>query len=233
MALLQVARRSFARVPVSGVWNRTIRSVNFTDGAQMCYVGAWSLHELQGSRKISNGGDFGVASNLSRSFSTATAAVVSATAHGSRNAVVRNTIKETEPEFFVDTPLGMPTSKEELAHQESNRKKFAFPYVLSTSVAMQDSEFNPEIHALRFKSKLSVKLTDLNLSKDQESVFRKLVGNRERDGVVSFVSRHLPTQQLNEDLVFEQLEKCLAESRRLNDAFVKNRSKVGRSPETP
>jgi len=128
-------------------------------------------------------------------------------------------------EDFLDVPPGSATTTEEFAQAIANRKKYSFPYVLSTRLQTLNAGVSPTTSGLpRFKSQLTVALDHLPFtSRMQRAVFIRLCGvSRIKRGQVSFTSRREETQQLNEQRVFSWLDGCMAESARLAELFLRD-----------
>lgn len=102
------------------------------------------------------------------------------------------------------------------------RRSYPFPTILESDIPgdfskflYYDRQFPTDLPV--FKSKLTVDIRDLGLDPTSRMAMREIVGSRynTRTHQISFVSRHLPTAQSNENRVFQQLDACLVEARDL------------------
>lgn len=99
---------------------------------------------------------------------------------------------------------------------------YPFPTILESNIPPDYSNwlyyYQQHPHDLpTYKSKLTVDIRDLGLDPTSRMVLREMVGSRfdHRTHHVSFVSKNLPSAAANENRVFQMLDACLLECRRI------------------
>jgi hypothetical protein len=102
------------------------------------------------------------------------------------------------------------------------------PHTLESAVPFESAnDARPSYEPLFFKSKMSFKLEDLQLSELEQEVFKLLVGSQRYNATtdtVTFVAKHFASRQANENRVYQYLDSCMHYSKTLAERFQKERS---------
>jgi len=112
----------------------------------------------------------------------------------------------------LQTPPIFPAFADTISYSKASQGKD----LITNSSSALSSAIHLGVPPPFFKSKLTVEIKSLNLPPVQEKIFIELTGCRHKNGIVSFVSRELPTQQANENRVFFLFEQCLIQSQRIS-----------------
>lgn len=106
--------------------------------------------------------------------------------------------------------------------EEYVRRTYPFPTILESNIPPDYSNwlyyYQQHPHDLpTYKSKLTVDIRDLGLDPTSRMVLREMVSQRydPRTHTLSFVAKNLPSAAANENRVFQMLDACLVECRRI------------------